>query len=61
MAPSCLLRHTIGVTALSSAKASANLRVILILAKRRTVFLRFLGKRGWLAAESSAVVGYPAA
>ena len=41
--------------------ASANLRVILILAKRRAVFLRFLGKRGWLAAESSAVAGFPAA
>ena len=44
--------------------ASANLRVILILAKRRAVFLRFLGKRGWLAAElaaeSSAVAGFPA-
>ena len=45
--------------------ASANLRVILILPKRRAVFLRFLGKRGWLAAElaaeSSAVAGFPAA
>ena len=44
--------------------ASANLRVILILPKRRAVFLRFLGKRGWLAAElaaeSSAVAGFPA-